>query len=76
MRNDHEDFLSRKEKHEESITKLLSDDSRESTNLILYTGKISYLERKYHDLIKITKGDPFNNTKGLPLFICVVEKQH
>lgn len=74
MRNDYEDFMSRKEKHEEIITNLLSDDSRESTTLILYTGEIPHLERKYH--VKITKGAPFEkNNRDLKLFYCTVSKQ-
>lgn len=74
MRNDYEDFLSRKEKHEEAITKLLSDDSRESTTLILYTGEIPFLERKYP--VNITKGAPYEkNNRDLKLFYYTVSKQ-
>lgn len=74
MRNDYEDSLSRKEKHDLYITKFLSDDSRESMTLILYTGEIPYLERKYH--VKITKGAPYEkNNRDLKLFYCTVSKQ-
>ena len=48
-----EDYMSRKDKHDEAIMQLLNDVSKTSTDLILYTGEIPYLERKYH--IKITK---------------------
>lgn len=74
MRNDYEDFMSRQEKQDEYITKLLSDNSRESTILILYTGEIPRLERKYP--VKITKGAPYEkNNRDLKLFYCTVSKQ-
>lgn len=67
-----EDYMSRKDKHDEAIMQLLNDVSKTSTDLILYAGEIPYLERKYH--IKITKGKPFKNENNLPLFICTAEK--
>lgn len=68
-----EDYMSRKDKHDEAIMQLLNDVSKTSTDLILYTGEIPYLERKYP--VNITKGNPFKNDKDLPLFYCTVSKQ-
>ena len=69
-----EDYMSRKDKHDEAIMQLLNDVSKTSTDLILYTEEIPYLERKYP--VKITKGAPYEkNNRDLKLFYCTVSKQ-
>ena len=62
-----DDFMSRKEKHEEAIEKFIKDTSQESIELILYNSEIQCLERRYPEII-ILKNSIFR----VPLFKCTV----
>ncbi len=65
-----EDFMSRKEKHEEAIENFLKDSSQNTLELILYSTEIKYLKRHYPEIV-ISKDSVFKEN----LFNCTVSKR-